>query len=173
MRARRAKLKGTVGSRGDALALVDKPGDLALVERGKLRSIVIQCPDGCGDKLTINLDPEAGAAWRLYSDLGGRTLYPSVWRTTGCESHFILWSNRIYWMDRRDPKPSQTRLVSIRSSVLGRLVSTEWTSVVQLADVLDESPWLLARVCQRLALDGVLEKSDQDRDCFRLPPRSE
>lgn len=73
------------------------PGDVALVERGAVRTAVFQCPCGCGDMLVINLDPAAGSAWRHRVDGEVLTLMPSVWRDSGCESHFILWRNELYW----------------------------------------------------------------------------
>jgi len=38
------------------------------------------CPDGCGERIVLNLDPRAGPAWRLYDRKEKTTLYPSVWR---------------------------------------------------------------------------------------------
>ena len=73
------------------------PLDVALVERGTVRAAVFQCPCGCGNVLVINLDPAAGPAWRHRVDGEQLTLMPSVWRDSGCDSHFVLWRNEIYW----------------------------------------------------------------------------
>lgn len=70
---------------------------LTLVFREKARLAVFQCPCGCKDLLTINLDRNAGVAWRHKLRQGRLTLLPSVWRTSGCESHFILWENHVWW----------------------------------------------------------------------------
>lgn len=78
-------------------ALADNPGLLALVRRGRLRNAVMCCPCGCGDILTVNLDPEAGKSWRVKVQSDVLTLMPSVWRDSGCESHFVLWENRVWW----------------------------------------------------------------------------
>jgi len=72
-------------------------GCLVLVEREKVRSAVFQCPCGCQEVLIVNLDRGAGNAWRYRLREGRLTLLPSVWRTSGCESHFILWENRVWW----------------------------------------------------------------------------
>ena len=40
--------------------LAAKPGDAAIVNRGRLRSIVGACPDGCGEHITVNLDDKGG-----------------------------------------------------------------------------------------------------------------
>lgn len=55
--ARTAQYRGQVEYRDEATSLVTEPGDLVLVVRGRPRSVVIGCPDGCGEVLTVNLDP--------------------------------------------------------------------------------------------------------------------
>jgi uncharacterized protein DUF6527 len=77
------------------------PNRLVVVERGQPRSLVLMCPCGCEDVLVINLDPAAGDAWRLRRRSDLVTLLPSVWRTSGCKSHFILYNNHIWWCRRR------------------------------------------------------------------------
>lgn len=170
MRARRAKIKGVAASRSEALSMVGEAGDLAVVDRGKLRAVVIQCPDGCGEKLTVNLDPDAGKSWRLYRERDRYTLYPSVWRTTGCRSHFIVWSDQIYWMDWRDSRPSSASLISVKSAVNDLVLPETWISVEQLAADIEENPWLIARACEILCREGVIEESDEgDSYRRRLP----
>src|SRR5882672_4174873 len=90
------RLRGVVASRGDVRGMLTTPGDGVLVERGRLRLLVILCPSGCGEEVVINLDRQAGPAWRWYSRSGVATLFPSVWLDTGCEAHFILWKNLIH-----------------------------------------------------------------------------
>jgi hypothetical protein len=101
-RARRARLKGQTEHQSTAASLLREAGDLALVTRGVPRSVVILCPDGCGERLTVNLDARSGPAWRLYNKVGKLTLFPSVWRESGCEAHFILWNDIIYWSSLDD-----------------------------------------------------------------------
>lgn len=85
-------------SQGEARASIAmSPTRLALVQRGPPRSVLFQCPCGCGDTISMNVDPAAGRAWRLRVREGRLTLMPSVWRTTGCRSHFILWDNGVWW----------------------------------------------------------------------------
>jgi hypothetical protein len=52
------------------------------------------------DGLVVELDvplPLPGKAWRLYGGAKSAvTLFPSVWRDTGCESHFIIWRDQIF-----------------------------------------------------------------------------
>lgn len=73
---------------------------IVVVERGLLRWVVFQCPCGCGELVTINLDKRVGPSWRLTRKKDSVSLNPSVWRESGCRSHFILWNNRV-WMFRR------------------------------------------------------------------------
>jgi hypothetical protein len=58
-------LKGVAERQPEAAKLIAKAGDVALVERGVLRSLVICCPDGCGEVITVNLDSRSGPAWRI------------------------------------------------------------------------------------------------------------
>lgn len=96
MRASRIRYAGKVESHGNVESLLKNPGDVVLVERGRPRSIVILCPCGCGDEIIVNIDSRVGPAWCLFNKKG-LTLYPSVWRESGCKSHFIVWNERIYW----------------------------------------------------------------------------
>jgi uncharacterized protein DUF6527 len=58
---------------------------------GRYKRLVFTCPSGCGELLSINLDPRQEPSWRLTIDGTGKpSLYPSVWRTSGCQAHFIL-----------------------------------------------------------------------------------
>src|SRR3954451_5083712 len=98
--ARCIRLRGEAEYREDGEGLLEKPGDAVLVRRGALRSVLMRCPDGCGETLVVNLDPRAGKAWKLDMRAGKATLYPSVWRDGGCGSHFIVWRGHVLWCDR-------------------------------------------------------------------------
>jgi hypothetical protein len=61
-------------------------------------SIGMSCPCGCGETIELMLLPEAKPRWTLSRDGRGRpTLSPSVWRKTGCRSHFWLREGRVFW----------------------------------------------------------------------------
>ena len=114
--ARRVSFKGRVEFRHEADDLAPAAGDSVIVVRGRPRSLVMACPDGCGEHLTINLDERAGPAWRWYENGRGLTLFPSVWRDSGCKSHFIVWHNTILWCDwftegNREPENDSPGLV--------------------------------------------------------------
>src|SRR4051812_40038452 len=95
------RFRAEVEHRHDGDTLLQTPGDAVLVQRGRPRSLLIACPDGCGETLVVNLDPRAGKAWRIYRKGAVISLSPSVWRDGGCESHFIVWRSHILWCDSR------------------------------------------------------------------------
>lgn len=104
----RVRHRGTTEYRDEAKALLEKPGDVVLVERGVPRSFVMRCPDGCGETLAINLDRRAGKAWRLQAEQNSTvSLYPSVWKADGCRSHFIVRKSRIIWCEPEAASTSQ------------------------------------------------------------------
>jgi hypothetical protein len=92
---RRVTVVADQGNARDAVAA--NPHSLAIVIRGVPRAALLQCPCGCGETLSINLDPRVGKAWRAYADDGTISLLPSVWRTSGCCSHFCVWQNDVVW----------------------------------------------------------------------------
>lgn len=63
--------------------------------------IIFVCPCGCKEIIHLNLLVEAKPCWKYKITRKNKiTLYPSIWRTTGCKSHFIIRSSRICWVDR-------------------------------------------------------------------------
>lgn len=148
---RRACLKGVVPTHREAVARVSQPADVAVVKRGMLRSVVMRCPDGCGEIITLNLDPRTGRAWRLYQSPKGLTLFPSVWRDTGCQSHFVLWNDVLYWVEAFDAAESDIPLgTELEDRVWAVLRPDALIGFVEIADTLDEIPWAVLQVCRRL-----------------------
>ena len=116
-----------------------------------MRSAVLLCPDGCGDVLTLNLDQRVGEAWKIYQSPRGVTLFPSVWRDTGCRSHFILWNSVLYWMDRFDAlESSEQRDETFENRVWDALKPDVMTSFVVIADTIKEVPWAVLSACKSL-----------------------
>lgn len=151
-RANRIVMKGEVTHRHLADEVLKAPGEAVLVRRGVLRSMVMACPDGCGEILSVNLDGRAGKAWRYYERGGDVSLFPSVWRDTGCESHFILWRSRIYWCDRGDELdvPMAEVIVQVRDALGAQL--EPYTSI---AERLDLVPWAVLSACSKLRREGA------------------
>ncbi|WP_407645830.1 DUF6527 family protein [Alloalcanivorax profundimaris] len=77
-----------------------------MIEDGVSWSVGFTCPCGCGDVIELLLLRAVEPHWSLSVDRFGRpTLHPSVWKKTGCKSHFWLRSGRIVWAE---PRPGRT-----------------------------------------------------------------
>jgi uncharacterized protein DUF6527 len=170
MRPTRFSILGVVARYSEAAPLLKKPGNCAVVERGGTRrQIVISCPDGCGEILSINLDPRSGAAWRLYQRRGRWSLFPSIYRTSGCRSHFIMWGDHIAWCDFEGGGAEPEWPTTLSNRVLKSLRRRSPTKFVAIADELDEVPWDVRAACHHLVRRGLLVEGDEkDRGTFSL-----
>jgi len=127
------------------------PGDAALVFRdGVTRALAMSCPDGCGEIITINLDSRAGKAWILYRGPGGLTLYPSVWRETGCKAHFIVWDDCILGIGIPSSRSKPTVDRSLPDRVFAALPSGRFVPYWEIAESLEANPWAVEWSCQQL-----------------------
>lgn len=164
-KVRAAHFLGTTAHQSEAATLVKEPGDAVLVNRGVPRSLVLRCPDGCGELLTVNLDPRSGPAWRLYvEDNHLLTLFPSVWRDTGCHAHFILWDNAIHWTNERW---TRRRRPPLEERVLKTLNQTP-RHFTEIAASLDAIPWAVLHACYELVDRGrAIEGVDEAKGFFR------
>lgn len=166
MRRTKITLKAEVMSRAGVSDLLQAPGDAVLIKRGVPRWLMIKCPCGCGEEIPVNLDKRAGKAWRLYRGKDGLTLYPSVWRDTGCEAHFVIWRDQIVTFgggQNTDNSPGS----SLDLTDLARRVLTAWppgtyVSYVDVADLLSEIPWDVQEACFRLAGAGLMVEGKGD-----------
>lgn len=170
-RARRVRDRGSVTHRHAADALLERPGDFVLVNRGVLRSFVMTCPDDCGDTLTINLDPRTDKAWRFYRRRNQVSVFPSIWRDTGCSSHFIIWNHSIVWCDWDD----DDRDVIVEEEArlrerVGTVCTPDFQHFTEIAERLDEVPWDVGRACRYLAYRRSLlvEGTDELKGYFKL-----
>jgi hypothetical protein len=67
-------------------------------EKGFLWFVIMSCPCGCNEILNINLIEGNCPTWSLQEHSNGTiSLFPSIWRTTGCRSHFFLKKGKIIW----------------------------------------------------------------------------
>jgi len=127
------------------------------------------CPSGCGDEIAINLDTRVGPAWRLYQSKAGLTLFPSVWRETGCKSHFVIWNGKIWWFDADFPLDFTDEERALEDRVLGLLAnSNRPVNYVDVADTLSEVPWSVLVAFRRLAKIGRVREVDRERGVFEL-----
>ncbi len=156
--AHRISSKGSTSKFSEAVPKLVVPGDYVVVMRGVPRSIVMSCPDGCGEILPINLDRRIGKAWRTYNTGEALTIFPSVWRDTGCCAHFIVWRDQILWPDSlgtTEPIFDEELL----STVLSQLGNNDFTSFETIAEKLSWIPWEVLWAChalvrQRRAIEG-------------------
>lgn len=86
---------------GDALPAEMPRRDLVLVrDDGEDWSVGMRCPCGCSEVIELALMSDVRPHWRLEVDRSGRpSLSPSVWRRTGCRSHFWVRYGRVAWCD--------------------------------------------------------------------------
>lgn len=158
-------LKAQVSHRHEANSSLVEPGSTVIVHRGVARSIAMACPDGCGDQLTINLDDRAGPAWRYYLTDSELSLFPSVWRDSGCMGHFIVWRSKIYWCDLDDEL--EAPVDEIMKSTRG-VLTDEFISYVAIANKLGLVPWAVLSACYRLRRLGLAESgAGQQQSYFR------
>lgn len=165
-------IRARVNSRANASAHLKRPGDAVIVDRQGPRWLVLSCPCGCGAEVPVNLDRRAGPAWRIYESPKGTSIYPSVWRDTDCESHFIIWRDNIYMLGARyggswidDVEEGEDELLQ---RVLEALSDREQSAEEISDQIPDSEPWDVFRCCRRLCLLGkASEGHEQARGRFR------
>ena len=166
------RFRGTVASRSEASARLSTPGDAVLVERGRPRLLIISCPCGCGEQFPINLDPRAGPAWRLYRESRrGLSVYPSVWRESGCRSHYVIWRNKIYLFGRYEEDfetaPETEAFAKLVESIRNLLPATGLVAFSEIAESLDAIPWDVLNACRRIVRIGwAREGTGNERGFF-------
>jgi hypothetical protein len=159
MKASTYNILGTAGYHSEAVERLRSPGDCVIVERGGVtRQLVMKCPDGCGEIISVNLDRRSGPAWRLYHRRGKWSLFPSIDKPSGCESHFILSHGRIIWSDSDwyDDDFISEKLSDVQRS----LAQDHMTSFIEIADRLDAIPWDMLLACKVLVRRGVAEEGN-------------
>ena len=69
-----------------------------VVYKGKPMWALFKCPCNCGSVISLSLQALHTPHWELRRSPWQRpTLYPSVFRTTGCRSHFWVRDGNIEW----------------------------------------------------------------------------
>lgn len=166
------RFRGIVESRQQASELLQQPGDAVLVKRGRPRMLLLSCPCGCGDQFPVNLDPKAGPAWHLYVNTRhGLSLYPSVWRTSDCKSHYVIWRDKIWLSDRYDDEfdfwLSSDDNGNLTDAVRTVLPRNGVLDFFEIAKTLEAIPWDVLIVCRHLVKSGeAIEGKGKDRGCF-------
>ena len=155
-KAHHIDFKGTTEKIASAIAQLHTPGDCSMVIRGVPRTLVMMCPDGCGETIAVNLDRRIGKAWRKYERNKKLTIYPSVWRDTGCRAHFIVWNDKILWCDADDAVhiDLDERFVE---TIFNNLSSSNFVHFETIADSLQAIPWDALWACNELVKRGIAQ----------------
>ena len=131
---------------------------MSFVTRVVPRSLVMQCPCGCGDVFSVNLDPRVGPAWLVYQTSLGLTVYPSIWRESGCRSHFIVWNSRVIFMGAAGEWFAAEASADLQRKVLRALGLEESKHFTDLARDINEVPWDVLMACRSLAAARLLRE---------------
>jgi len=60
--------------------------------------LVFQCPCGCKKIIQLNTLKEARPKWDFHIFSNKKIdISPSIWRTSGCKSHFLIRKGKLYW----------------------------------------------------------------------------
>ena len=61
--------------------------------------IAFNCPCGCQNLIQLNLLKDASPCWKFKVIKNNKiNVFPSIWRTTGCRSHFFVRKSKINWV---------------------------------------------------------------------------
>lgn len=64
--------------------------------------LAFKCPCRCNATIHLNLIEEVKPNWSFSMKNGESiTIFPSIWRTQGCKSHFSIVSGMIHWYNKR------------------------------------------------------------------------
>lgn len=58
---------------------------------------LLKCPCGCGDNIMLNLMTDSSPCWEVGFKKETFSIYPSIWKTKECKSHFWLTNGEIIW----------------------------------------------------------------------------
>lgn len=158
-RVKSIRRRGTVERFSETGPLLKSPGDYVLIVRGVPRSIVMQCPDNCGEVITINLDRRSGPAWRIFESQRSLTIYPSVSRPTGCKAHFIVWNNRVVWCDGNDTLEWDDLSLVARVRAALPAIGYPHKHFEEIASELGAIPWEVLWACRHLERAGAAGSS--------------
>ncbi|MGB9498699.1 MAG: DUF6527 family protein [Dissulfuribacterales bacterium] len=63
----------------------------------------LRCPCGCNEIIMLSLAKTRKPNWSVRMDFLNRpTIYPSIWQTSGCRSHFWVQEGAVNWCKNTD-----------------------------------------------------------------------
>ena len=75
-----------------------RPFEIYAIGKPLVWQAALLCPCGCGHLIQLSLLESDSPRWDLKVDRDGNaTISPSVWRTLGCQAHFLVRGGRIIW----------------------------------------------------------------------------
>lgn len=98
-----------------------KPGEMTVViDCGIEKWACLGCPGGCGQAITLPLNPNRRPRWKVRFDLWRRpSVEPSVWQKNECGCHFWIRDGVVHWCE--DGRP---RLTEMAASVQSRTTNS-------------------------------------------------
>jgi len=61
--------------------------------------LAFKCPCGCQSLIQLNLLTNANPCWDFWIDKKNKiSISPSIWRTIGCKSHFLIKKSKVDWV---------------------------------------------------------------------------
>ena len=100
------------------------------------------------------------------------SLFPSVWRTSGCQSHFVIWNDQILLLGQADESLENETMPGVDmptpGAVLEFLPRNSLAHFSDLAEQLNAVPWDVLAVCRELvrdrrAIEGIGKQTGQFR----------
>lgn len=70
-----------------------------LIKEGQQRlHAALLCPCGCRSQINLNLLPDSYPYWKIRKiKKQTLTIYPSIWKLSGCKSHFFIRKGKVVW----------------------------------------------------------------------------
>ncbi|MEQ9040227.1 MAG: DUF6527 family protein [Silicimonas sp.] len=89
------------------------PETLTVVESGNVKKwACLRCPGGCGEVITLSLNPNQRPRWDISEDFWSRpTVHPSVHQKNECGCHFWIKKGQVNWCRGGRPKRPPNDLV--------------------------------------------------------------
>lgn len=79
---------------------VEKGIIYCIAHRGKSRWLLLLCPCGCSDVITLSVQRGHIPRWSISVTAANLpTLHPSIWRDQGCFSHFWVKGGEVFWCE--------------------------------------------------------------------------
>lgn len=82
--------------------LPENPSEKTLYLEGNAKEkdfwyVLLKCPCGCGDNIMLNLVNDVKPCWKVNINKNRPSIFPSIWRTKECKSHFWIKKGRVVW----------------------------------------------------------------------------